>query len=305
LATGSCFFDKNALFIGEYTVVRRTLGNIWKAKSMREFVRRQGQTQKANSNDFTRVWQVTTTQKLDSNHDLPYTAPLAFDHDFSRIPVHAKLKAEDVTPAHCGSPALRAKSVSGSGEDTVDLAEGTGPNGRKGSDDVGVPIFPQPEKTAGLNSFVVKWTRDPESNARWARLKLDTSANFKKDATHDPALADFRQNASYEFHVIDGPQKGLGNSQPQMQDDHYSRSDDTGGHTYNDVDFVTQDNPGNLKDTPLHEEDVLDYSFTAEQMIIDTSDSNRVIAKHGPHTATIKGKDPRTFGGVPKTFSWP
>ena len=47
----------------------------------------------------------------------------------------------------------------------------------------------------------------------------------------------------------------------------------------------------------------MDFTFTAEQMIIDTSDGNKVIKQRGPHTATIKGKHERTFDGVPKTFS--
>ena len=45
---------------------------------------------------------------------------------------------------------------------------------------------------------------------------------------------------------------------------------------------------------------MIDYSFTAEQMIIDTSDSNKVLERRGPHTATIKGKDARVYGNVPK-----
>ncbi len=45
---------------------------------------------------------------------------------------------------------------------------------------------------------------------------------------------------------------------------------------------------------------MLDYTFTVEQMIIDTSDGNKVIEKRGPHTATIKGKHPRVYGNVPK-----
>jgi hypothetical protein len=69
------------------------------------------------------------------------------------------------------------------------------------------------------------------------------------------------------------------------------------------VDFVTEDNPGNTVDTPLGKDDVLGYSFTAEQMIIDTGDSNKVIAKRGPHTGTIKGTHPRAFSGVPKTLN--
>jgi hypothetical protein len=36
----------------------------------------------------------------------------------------------------------------------------------------------------------------------------------------------------------------------------------------------------------------LTYSFTAEQMIIDTADGNKVIAKRGPHAATATGKGP-------------
>jgi hypothetical protein len=71
------------------------------------------------------------------------------------------------------------------------------------------------------------------------------------------------------------------------------------GHKITDQRFTSNDNPG--WDTgQLDKDDVLDYAFTAEQMIIDTSDGNKVIEKRGPHTATIKGKDPRAYGNVPK-----
>jgi hypothetical protein len=69
------------------------------------------------------------------------------------------------------------------------------------------------------------------------------------------------------------------------------------------VDFVSNDNPGTAVSTPIDKDDVVDYSFTAEQMILDTSAGNKEIKKLGPHTGTITGKHPRTFGGVPATLS--
>src|SRR3954471_1010964 len=71
------------------------------------------------------------------------------------------------------------------------------------------------------------------------------------------------------------------------------------GNKKTDQPFYSNDSPG-WGIGQLDKDDVLDYAFTAEQMIIDTSDGNKVIAKHGPHTATIKGKSPRVHGNVPK-----
>jgi hypothetical protein len=136
-----------------------------------------------------------------------------------------------------------------------------------------------------------------------AQLRLDYSAKFTKDATHDPALAEFRQNAFHTMTITAGPNKAMKpDDNSPLHDDNYSRADDDGGGSLADVNFTSNDNPGTKTDW-LDKDDVIDYSFTAEQMIIDTSDSNKVIKKHGPHTATIKGKHPRTFDGVPKTFS--
>ncbi|MGA2488770.1 MAG: hypothetical protein ABSF99_01090 [Anaerolineales bacterium] len=231
---------------------------------------------------------------------LASTASPRFAHDFSQIPVHPKLEAEDLTPAHHESRALMDMSASGNGKDTVGLIEGKGPDGGEGPKDAGAPAATK--KTAGVDSFVVKWTKNPASGPTIAKLRLDSSAKFKNDAAHDPALAEFRQNASFKFEITAGPNKGQKSSQP-LQDDNYSRADDSAGNTINDVNFVTNDNPGTARETPIDKDDVIDFSFTAEQMIIDTSDRNKVIKKHGPHTATIKGKHERAFDGVPKTFS--
>ena len=84
-----------------------------------------------------------------------------------------------------------------------------------------------------------------------------------------------------------------------MHDDNYSRINDTAGNKNTDVDFVSHDNPG-LQD--VDKDDVIDYTFRAEQLVIDTSRGGEVVAKKGRHTATIKGKDPRTYAGVPVTL---
>jgi len=129
---------------------------------------------------------------------------------------------------------------------------------------------------------------------------LDYTVKFKKDADHDPALAEFRQSVKDSWDITAGPHKGRKGATSPMRDDNYSRADDTAGHAITDVDFVSNDNPGY---NDLDKDDVLDYSFTAEQTIIDTSQANKVIAKRGPHTATVKGKHPRAYTGVPTTLS--
>ncbi len=68
-----------------------------------------------------------------------------------------------------------------------------------------------------------------------------------------------------------------------------------------DIFFVGTDQPGPNKGS-LDADDVIQYSFTAEQMIIDLSRNNKVIAKRGPHTAKMTGKHPRKFRGVPELF---
>jgi hypothetical protein len=57
---------------------------------MREFVRKQNQTQQANSIDLTRHWQVDPTEKQNPVHDLSPIAAPGFGRDFSRIPVQGK-----------------------------------------------------------------------------------------------------------------------------------------------------------------------------------------------------------------------
>ncbi len=47
-----------------------------------------------------------------------------------------------------------------------------------------------------VESFTVEWAKGSGAgNPTAANLRLDYKAKFKKDEEHDPALADFRQNA--------------------------------------------------------------------------------------------------------------
>jgi len=233
--------------------------------------------------------------------DAPATEAARFGHDFGRIPVHPGTEAKAIASGHRESWVLADKSVDGDSDSRFGLVEDNGPDGGTGPD-AGTPAAPAPAKKAGVDSFEVKWTQNSGSSPTTAKLRLDYSVKFTKDATHDPAVAEFRQNAFHLFEVTAGPHKGQKHNNPPLHDDNYSRADDTAGNTITDVNFVSNDNPGPVKDS-LDKDDVIDYSFTAEQMIIDTGDGNKEIAKRGPHTATIKGKDPRTFDGVPKTFS--
>ena len=151
---------------------------------------------------------------------------------------------------------------------------------------------PKPKKKkAGVKSFKVDWSKNPDSSASTAVLRLDYRAKFKKDDEHDPSLAEFRQNVKTKYEITDGPNKGDKGDTSPMHDDNYSRADDLEGNTISDVDFYSNDNPGLYG--WLDKDDDLNYAFTAEQMIIDTSQANKVIEKRGPATGTIKGKHPR------------
>jgi len=213
---------------------------------------------------------------------------------------------EDATSR--GSATVNEKSVTGGARNFVDdLLVERSPNEKNGDTDAAAAQTPAQTppvaakvKKAGVDSFLVTWAKHPSAGAARASFRLDYTAEFKKDADHDPALAEFRQSVMSTWDITEGPHKGRKGTTAPMHDDNYSRADDQGGNTIVDVDFTSNDKSGW---DDLHKNDVLDYSFTAEQTIIDTSQSNKVIATRGPHTATIKGKNPRTYAGVPTILS--
>ena len=211
--------------------------------------------------------------------------------DFSKIPIFRddRVRAEKAVD---GDPETRIGMIVENGPD-AGVPPATPP--------VAPPVAPPAKvKKAGVDSFTVDWSKNAASSATKPSFRLDYKVKFKKDADHDPAVAEFRQNAMTTFEVTAGPNTGSKGGTAPLHNDNYSRADDTGGHALTDVDFVSNDNPSV---GPFDKDDVLTYSFTAEQMVIDTSDANKVIAKRGPHTATASGKDPRAFAGVPVKLS--
>lgn len=223
----------------------------------------------------------------------PMGAAAGPHHDFSGIPAHGDM----------GATQKEVAGANGGGAQPLQQQQPQQPQQQQ------QPKTPQPQpqqpqggtKTAGVDSFSVAWSKNTSYGETAAKLLLLYNATFTKDATHDPALADFRQNAFHKLEVTAGPHAGAKSDTSPLHDDHYSRADDMGGNARDSTKFSSNDNPGPTTET-LDKDDVIDFSFTAEQMIIDTSQNNKEIAKKGPHTATIKGKHPRTFGGVPVTL---
>ena len=187
------------------------------------------------------------------------------------------------------------KSVDGKVENPIgDIVEnnpqGTGSAGSGGG---GVAEKAPKKKTAGVDSFEVKWSENPLSTATKPKVRLDYKAKFKDDDEHDPALAEFRQNAMTKYEIKDGPHKGQKGDTTPLHDDNYSRADDDLGRPLSNVNFSSNDNPGFVTD--IDKDDDLDYAFTAEQMIVDMSQGEKVVQKIGPKTARITGKHPRKF----------
>jgi hypothetical protein len=206
--------------------------------------------------------------------------------DFSRVPLHA---------------ATRAAAAGGIAQDRDPPQSGAGSgSARAPAPAAPAPAPAAPAKKAGIGTFKVTWKKEPTSSATKEQFRIDFNATFKKDSTYDPALAEFRQNAFHTLEVTAGPHKGVKEDNSPIHDDHYSRADDVNSNPISSTRFDGYDNPGTKAGT-LDKDDVINYSFTAEQMIIDTS-TNTVLETKGPHTATITGKHPRKYDGVPVTL---
>jgi hypothetical protein len=199
-----------------------------------------------------------------------------------------------------GAPRSKAVGSPAAGVDIGGPSEGKVEGGAMPDSTPAIePPTEKKKKKAGIESFTVEWAKGVTAGPTAANLRLDYKATFKKDDEHDPALAEFRQNAMTVWKITDGPNKGAKGDTSPLHDDNYSRADDSAGRKLTDQRFESNDNPG-WGTGKIDKDDVLDYAFTAEQMIIDTSDGNKIIEKRGPHTATITGKDARAYGNVPK-----
>ena len=131
--------------------------------------------------------------------------------DFSRIRIHA--------PA--GDRVRAEKAVDGTPETRIGMiVEKDGP-------DAGVPPVAPPVKVknAGVDLFTVDWSKNAASSSTTPSFRLDYKVRFTKDADHDPAVAEFRQNAMTTFEVTGGPNKGSKGGTAPSTTDNYSRAD--------------------------------------------------------------------------------
>jgi hypothetical protein len=157
------------------------------------------------------------------------------------------------------------------------------------------PAGPKPfslGKQAGVESFVVRWSEDPDIHE--GSINLEYSATFQDDLQHDPRLAEFRQ--AIHLRVVVGGRVVVDDNRP---DDGYGHRDGSFGprnETYTATGYTGRDHPGFRPIQP--DEDVL-IEFTVTNTIIDLALGGAVIAQRGPHTATIKGRHPRAHEGVP------
>ena len=145
---------------------------------------------------------------------------------------------------------------------------------------------------AGVESFSVDWKKHTDNDENNAAFWIDYKAKFKNGDGFDAGDAEFRQNASDDWKRVKSNGTETSGSSP-LEDDNYSKVEDPEMYNgTNKENFEGVDQPG-WSDGELAEDEEVTYSFTAEQMIIDTSDSDKILEKKGPRTVTISGKHPR------------
>ena len=179
------------------------------------------------------------------------------------------------------------------------------------------------KKCCGVDSFIVKWSAFEENRGNNAAFAIKIDITFKSgrvgDINYDPKCCEFKQNAGSRWTIsserpFDDGRKQVSGRHP-FGIDIRSRDRNEVGPGRLDPDrsltrFYAEDYPGwALTRPPGHARDSvrpewdLDYEFTAEQIVYAPGsadcEENAEVAKVGPHTATIKGKFPRTFDGVP------
>ena len=156
------------------------------------------------------------------------------------------------------------------------------------------PIVPTPARTAGVESFTVRYSKDDLQDGK---IRIDADAVFTQDATHDPTVAEFQQFVSSQGRTS-ASQFVFGNK--DVHDDNYHRDPariDQRSQTYSGNTYHMTDRAGI---SPLAKDEELDFRFTAEQRIVDLSRRGMVIARRGPHTVVVKGREPRRYEGAPR-----
>jgi len=173
-------------------------------------------------------------------------------------------------------------------------------------------------KKCGVSSFVVKWKVGVGHGYRHGTLfRLDVAITFRSDGDYDPRCCEYKQNAGDNAKVTRSGRVIFNGGSP-LEDDHYSRDDYpdpwSGNTDRSSSSFTTWDTPG-FNENYLKEGDVIQYSFTAEQIVYSpgaplpgtphcSCEKNDNVAKKGPHTGTVRGTFSRRlrYSGAPATL---
>ena len=158
---------------------------------------------------------------------------------------------------------------------------------------------PASEGYAGVVIGRVDWTQGTGS-----LLDIQVDITFKNTNGFSQSSAEYQQLA---YSSVTAPNSDLSLSTGPLHDDNYSRKDDKDGKM-NDAHFSTIDSPNFTPGGyPLGYDDDIDYTFTAQQLVLDKKHGNKVVAQTPLHTVRISGSSPRDYEGVPYTayFSSP
>jgi peptidoglycan hydrolase-like protein with peptidoglycan-binding domain len=160
------------------------------------------------------------------------------------------------------------------------------------------PILPAGTKVAGVDSFSVKYDKDPVQDGR---IRIDVAATFTDDATHSSTVAEYQQFVSSRARIRkpDGTVIETPASLRDKHDDGWHRDADRVNNrpqTFAGNSYTTFDVAGFA---PLADDEVLDFRFTAEHLIVDLARNSMVIDRRGPHTVVVKGRAPRRYQGAP------
>src|SRR5579885_666471 len=225
----------------------------------------------------------------------PAAALLALHQSIGNQAVLRMLAGQNQAPL---APAIAEKVIDSAQAGGNPLIDEQAPAASGSNTPPAAPLAPR----AGIEYFTVSWQKNPKAGPYNARLKLHYLAKFRDDGVHDPQCAEFRQNAMATYECTAGTHKGDKADTSPLHDDHYSRDDDLKKRPRTSADFESEDNPG-VKMGHTEHDDVIDFNFTAEQMIVDICQTpNKEIAHIGPNSARITGADPRTYSDVPDIF---
>jgi hypothetical protein len=168
--------------------------------------------------------------------------------------------------------------------------------------------LPENQSEVKVEDFKVKWDKEKYTNVEEEIAEpgflLEISAKLNTRNPYALAFIEYRQKVASKIEIYDEEGNPEVTIEQEEDDDNYSRKDNSDKtDPYENPNFKTNDHPsiGGGYGKKLSAAQNINYTFTAQQEFYDRSTgAERVIARKGPHTATITGKHPREWKGVPK-----